>query len=126
MLKKACLSELNRQLRAVPEKPKATAGPKSDPNPARGERGDFLNVTVRLPAGMLADLATLGVDRRKHGIPNRTVSALIREAVAGLLDGESRSGRYCPKCQRGTVDETRGNISTGVERVVCSVCSQPK
>lgn len=88
MAKKARLSELNRQLHAVPDKAKAKPKPvpQPDPNPERGERGEFLNVTVRLPAEMISALQALGIERRKQGVPNRTTSALIREAVAGLLE----------------------------------------
>ncbi len=127
MAKKARLSELNRQLRAVPDKAKPTtdSGPRLDPNPERGERGDYLNITVRIPPEMLTALQALGIERRQQGIPNRTTSALIREAVGALLAGEG-GGRYCPKCKRETADALKGNISTGEEKTVCTVCGSAK
>lgn len=128
MAKKARLSELNRQLRAVPDKakpkPAAESSLRPDPNPERGERGDFLSVTIRLPADMLASLQALGIERRQQGKPNRTVSALIREAVAGLLAGGT--DRHCPKCKKQTVDVLQGNLSTGKETTVCAVCGTAK
>ena len=76
MAKKARLSELNTQLRAV-------ADSKLDPNPE--DRSDFVNTTIRLPEHMLVKVQALGRERRRRGEPNRTVSAIVREALAALL-----------------------------------------
>jgi hypothetical protein len=61
---------------------------KYNPNPARGERGDFLKTTLHLPADMMEGLKVLSVRRRAAGIKDSTSSALIREAVAELLERE--------------------------------------
>ena len=60
-----------------------------DPNPDRGLRGDFLKITVTIPAQRLGDLKMLGLHRRAHGQKNTDVSSLIREAVADLLQKEA-------------------------------------
>jgi len=57
----------------------------TDPNPKRGSRGDFLKITVTVPAKMLTDLKVLGLRRRASGRKDTDVSSLIREAVADLL-----------------------------------------
>ena len=103
-----------------------SSGPQLDPNPERGERGDYLNITVRIPPEMLTALQTLGIERRQQGTPNRTTSALIREAVAALLTAEGGTGRYCPKCHRQTADVLKGNVSTGEETTLCAVCETAK
>ena len=61
---------------------------KYDPNPARGERGNFLKTTVHLPGPMMEGLKILSVRRRMAGHKDATSSALIREAVAELLERE--------------------------------------
>lgn len=59
-----------------------------DPNPERGLRGDFLKITVTIPAKMLSDLKVLGLRRRAIGRKDTDASSLIREAVADLLQQE--------------------------------------
>ncbi len=56
-----------------------------EPNPERGLRGDFLKITVTMPAKMLGDLKVLGLRRRADGRKDTDISSLIREAVADLL-----------------------------------------
>jgi len=60
-----------------------------DPNPKRGQRGDFLKITITMPAEMLSNLQTLGLRRRVAGQKDTDISSLIREAVADLLRIES-------------------------------------
>lgn len=60
-----------------------------DPNPERGLRGDFLKITVTVPAKMLGELKILGLRRRAGGRKDTDVSSLIREAVAELLQYEA-------------------------------------
>lgn len=60
----------------------------SQANPEIGERGDFLRTTLYLPAEMLEALKIAGVRRRAAGKKNTSTSALIREAVAALLERE--------------------------------------
>jgi len=57
-----------------------------EPNPPRGQRGDFLQITVMLPADLWGALRDLGVSRRVAGHKEHTVSALVREAVVDLLN----------------------------------------
>ena len=60
-----------------------------DPNPERGLRGDFLKITVTIPAKMLGDLKIFGLRRRAKGRKDTDISSLIREAVADLLQKEA-------------------------------------
>ena len=60
-----------------------------DPNPERGLRGNFLKITITIPAGVLGELKALGLRRRASGQIDTDVSSLIREAVADLLQKEA-------------------------------------
>ena len=60
-----------------------------DPNPERGLRGNFLKITITIPASVLGELKDLGLRRRASGQKDTDVSSLIREAVAELLRNES-------------------------------------
>ena len=131
MSKKARLADLNRQIRAVPDKPKATDSPRLEANPERGQRGDFLNITVRLPAEMLTEIQSLGVKRRQQKKSNRTQSAIIREAIADLIQREMGKKSYCAKCKEETQDGTRLEGKTfvgGGEKtiIVCGKCGSEK
>ena len=57
-------------------------------NPERGHRGDFLKITVTMPARMLGDLKSLGLRRRERGQKDTDISSLVREAVSDLLRKE--------------------------------------
>ena len=57
-------------------------------NPERGHRGDFLKITITMPAKMLGDLQTLGLRRRTRGQTDTNISSLVREAVSALLRKE--------------------------------------
>lgn len=91
--KKARLSSLARQLEAVPsDKAAVSSRPRPlersraiEPNPTRGERGDFLRVTITLPAELLGALREVGLRRRANGQRDTSVSALVREAAAKLV-----------------------------------------
>ena len=98
MSKKAKLSQLHKELTEKPKavvaktvnvtetkkpKPKKTA---TGANPIRGERGDFLKVTITLPPEMLADLKRLGIERKLDGMRDTDVSSLIREALKTFLE----------------------------------------
>ena len=97
MNKKAKLSELNKELNGknkpatkakkepVPKLVKKPVATKKA-NPIRGERGDFLKVTITLPPDMLADLKRLGIERKLQGLKDTDTSSLIREAVTKLLE----------------------------------------
>lgn len=58
-------------------------------NPERGNRGDFLKITVTMPAQMLGDLKSLGLHRRARGEKDTDISSLVREAVSDLLRTKS-------------------------------------
>ena len=60
-----------------------------EPNPERGLRGDFLKITITMPARMLGDLKIFGLRRRANGRKDTDISSLIREAVAELLRKEA-------------------------------------
>lgn len=97
MNKKAKLSELNKELNGkskpatkakkepAPKLVKKTVATKGA-NPVRGQRGDFLKVTITLPPDMLADLKRLGIERKLQGMRDTDTSSLIREAVTKLLE----------------------------------------
>ena len=57
-------------------------------NPDIGERGDFIKITITLPPEMLEALKVLGVRRKASKQKDTNVSALIREAVADLMERE--------------------------------------
>ena len=57
-------------------------------NPERGHRGDFLKITITMPANMLGDLKTLGLRRRARGEKDTDISSLVREAVSVLVRKE--------------------------------------
>jgi len=63
---------------------------KIDPNPPRGERGNFFKMTLTLPPEMVGALRDLGLRRRVEGKKDTSLSALIREAVVDLLARESQ------------------------------------
>ena len=96
MSKKAKLSQLNKELSGAAKKDmKAktnnqlstpTENKKQGANPSRGERGDFLKVTITLHPSMLHELKTLGLDRKLKGMKDTDASSLIREALTTFLD----------------------------------------
>lgn len=99
MSKKAKLSELHREL-SEPAKDERkldakleTKRPKTDSsvNPIRGERGDFLKVTITLPPDLLADLKRLGIERKLKGMKDTDVSSLIRESLRELIHKEKQN-----------------------------------
>lgn len=102
MSKKAKLSQLHKELNAITkaenslvseQKAKAeTRKAKEDSNsgnPIRGERGDFLKVTITLPPDMLANLKRLGIERKLKGMKDTDVSSLIREALTNFLESQA-------------------------------------
>jgi len=85
------------------------------PNPPRGERGEdagWERVNLRMPLWMVEGLEDEGKRRRRNREPNRDMSSLIREAVAGLLaaappwdpDAPARTGE---KSEPGPSSEPR-------------------
>jgi hypothetical protein len=88
MSKRARLSSLKKELEtpATPQRNEELLD--YDPNPDKGERGEFLRVTVTLPEQMLGALQSLGRRRKRNKQKNTTISALVREFVAEGLKKE--------------------------------------
>lgn len=62
--------------------PKAIIGETPSPNPPHGERGDFVKVSVHLPGAYLEAVGVEALRRKRFKLPNATVGAVLREAVA--------------------------------------------
>lgn len=88
MSKKAKLSQLNAEIKKNSSKEKSLKkeSNKIQPNPERGERGNFLKITITLPPEVLGKLRQLGLERKAEGERDTDVSSLIREAVSLLFD----------------------------------------
>ncbi len=54
-------------------------------NIPRGERSNFLKITITMPSELLSSLRSLGMDRKARGERDTDVSSLLREAAALLL-----------------------------------------
>jgi len=85
-MSKARLSELNKNIEEPALKPKKNTTKKLDANIPRGERADFLKITVTMPAEMLSRLKEFGMKRKTLGEKDTDTSTLIRKAVAEYLD----------------------------------------
>lgn len=86
-MKKARISQLNKELK----KEERTTEPKPsniEANAPRGERSNFLKVTITLPIEMLEALRNIGMEKKRRGEKDSDVSSLIREAVAAALSGD--------------------------------------
>ena len=86
MSRKPKLTDLARELQqgSHPEAP----APELDPNPARGERGEFLRITVTISPELLGEVKLLGLRRRARGLIDTSVSAVVREALHDLVRRE--------------------------------------
>jgi hypothetical protein len=62
----------------------------TDPNPPRGNKGDFRKVTMTLPQWAYKKLVEESARRKIVGEPNQLLSALLREAVAEYLNRPER------------------------------------
>lgn len=92
MSKKARISELHSQLTSQQTKELKQKQTKFkleetnlEANIPRGERANFLKVTITLPPEMLNALRIEGTRRKAEGQKDTDVSSLIREAVADML-----------------------------------------
>ena len=56
-----------------------------DPNPPRGEKGDFRKVSITIPPAAYEKLVQESARRKIAGEPNQLLSALVREAVIEYL-----------------------------------------
>jgi hypothetical protein len=57
-----------------------------NPNPPRGEKGDFRKITVTIPPDAYEQLIHESARRKIAGQPNQLLSSLLREAVVGYLE----------------------------------------
>jgi hypothetical protein len=89
MSNRARLSELKKTIDEPTLKPKKNIHKKLDANIPRGERADFLKITVTMPAEMLSKLKEFGMRRKTLGEKDTDTSALIRKAVAEYLEKKS-------------------------------------
>lgn len=56
-----------------------------DPNPPRGERGDFRKITITLPPEAYEKLIHESARRKIAGEQNQLLSAMLREALMHYL-----------------------------------------
>jgi len=91
-MSKAKLSSIARNLEPARPRRREPTTLDFDPNPERGQRGHFIPTNVTLPEEMIVALQALGRRRRREGRPNRTVSELLREGAALLLEKEAAGG----------------------------------
>jgi len=56
-----------------------------DPNPPRGEKGDFRKLSVTLPPEAYEKLVQESARRKIAGEANQLLSALVREAIIEYL-----------------------------------------
>lgn len=90
MSKKVSLGQIKRDLDQT-EKQQTKAKKKASDeasSPPRGERSDFLKVTITLPAETVLKLKTLGLKRKAKGEIDTDVSCLVREALKPFLEKE--------------------------------------
>ena len=52
----------------------------------RGERADFLRITLTIPGNLLTELRMLGVKRKAAKMKDTDTSSLIREALVDFLN----------------------------------------
>ncbi len=79
------MASIKRDLDIAEEKSNSTHGQK-DIHPMRGERGDFLKLTITMPPELVLKLKQHGAERRILGEKNCDTSSLIRSAVKMYLD----------------------------------------
>lgn len=87
---KARMSELHKQLKGSDSKPKQHSKQKTvesviEANVPRGERSDFLKLTITMPSDMMTAIKVAGMKRKATGMKDCDTSALIREAVSEWL-----------------------------------------
>lgn len=83
--KPSMMSSLKRELEKAEKKTKAKKN-ESELHPMRGERGDFLKLTITMPPELVLKLKQHGAERRILGEKNCDTSSLIRSAVKKYLN----------------------------------------
>jgi hypothetical protein len=96
MSKKAQLSQMHKDLGDLKgkEAPKAKKKPSLkkeekaslEAHIPRGERQDFLRITLTIPGNLLTELRMLGVKRKAAKMKDTDTSSLIREALVVFLN----------------------------------------
>lgn len=90
---KASLKQLNKQLSKKESETQASevfkASTEIQANIPRGERANFLKITITIPADMLSVLKNIGIKRKASGQKDSDTSSLIREAVAAFISVNS-------------------------------------
>ncbi len=71
-----------------------------DPNPPRGEKGNFRKITITLPPGCYERLIRESARRKIAGEPNQLLSALLREAVTRYLGALDHTTGECDEENR--------------------------
>lgn len=92
MASKAKLSNMNKQLKEEAPKQKTKKRKAIEANVPRGERANFLKITVTMGMDMLVELKQLGLKRKAAGLKDTDVSSLVREAISEML--HKKSGDY--------------------------------
>ena len=54
-------------------------------NPERGEREDFLKITITIPHDMLCALKMFSINQKKQGKRDTDVSSIVRSSIAYYL-----------------------------------------
>lgn len=83
--KPSMMASLKRDLEKAEKIPILKKG-ESELHPMRGERGDFLKLTITMPPELVLRLKQHGAERRIMGEKNCDTSSLIRSAVKKYLD----------------------------------------
>lgn len=83
--KPSLMASLKRDLDKAKKKSSIKTG-ETDLHPMRGERGDFLKLTITMPPELVLKLKQHGAERRILGEKNCDTSSLIRSAVKKYLD----------------------------------------
>lgn len=83
--RKAKLTELNKDLKqSFPQKPQPIKT--MEANVPRGERAEFLKLSITMSSQMLSALKMLGLKMKESGEKDGDTSSLIRLAVAEFLN----------------------------------------
>ena len=87
---KSRLSDLNKKLHQPQKKVDVPAEGKRglekiEANIPRGERANFLKLTITMPPAMLIALRSIGLKRKVVGRKDTDTSSLIREALSSFI-----------------------------------------
>jgi len=86
MSKKATLANINSSLN---KNEKAEKAPAVNGNVPRGERSDFIRVTMTMPLDLWLKLKDVGIKRKANKQKDYDISSLLRESAVYWLDNMS-------------------------------------